>query len=337
MKLYADDKIRTVATSKNDHRILSIASDELVAKGARYHPTCYRDYTRPDKQPSFSPDSMKIDLLKTFVDDLLNESEDKIISFTEVKNKYVSSLENNGFDKTNATKNLKRSIKRNISKVQLSTINQDDILFPKRLTVGEILKYYLQATQKLKEYEKISNVEKEIMTSATKIRGELKNSSYKINWPPKSQDLDVQSFPEFPLLQRFLVRLISDEVNPKIDCVKRLSISIAQDLFFAVHNGKRLTPKSVLLPLQIKSLTNNTELITTISRLGHGISYTKLSEVTTEIAYSIINNNLSGRVCLPEQCQKCEFTMIVEDNIDRNEQTLTGRFQRFTVFKFSKR
>ena len=87
------------------------------------------------------------------------------------------------------------------------TINQDDILFPKRLTV-EV---------KLKEYEKISNVEKEIMTSATKIRGELKNSSYKINWPPKSQDLDVQSFPEFPLLQRFLVRLISDEVNPKTD------------------------------------------------------------------------------------------------------------------------
>ena len=27
---------------------------------------------------------------------------------------------------------------------------------------------------------------------------------------------------------------------------------------------------------------------------------------------------------LPEQCHKHQFTMIVEDNIDRNEQTLTG-------------
>ena len=29
-------------------------------------------------------------------------------------------------------------------------------------------------------------------------------------------------------------------------------------------------------------------------------------------------------VFLPEQFQKHQFTMIVEDNIDRNEQTLTG-------------
>ena len=29
-------------------------------------------------------------------------------------------------------------------------------------------------------------------------------------------------------------------------------------------------------------------------------------------------------VFLPEQCQKHQFTIIVEKNIDRNEQTLTG-------------
>ena len=141
---------------------------------------------------------------------------------------------------------------------------------------------------------------------------------------PKPNDLDVQIFPEFPLLQEFLVRLINNEPSPKPDRVKRLSLSFAQDLFFAVHYGKKLTPKDVLLPLQIKSLTNTTELITSVSRLGHGISYTKLSEITTEVVYSIINKYLSGMVFLPEQCQKPQFTMIVEDNIDRNEQTLTG-------------
>ena len=141
---------------------------------------------------------------------------------------------------------------------------------------------------------------------------------------PKPNDLDVQIFPEFPLLQEFLVRLINNEPSPKPDRVKRLSLSFAQDLFFAVHYGKKLTPKDVLLPLQIKSLTNTTELITSVSRLGHGISYTKLSEITTEVVYSIINKCLSGMVFLPEQCQKHQFTMIVEDNIDRNEQTLTG-------------
>ena len=121
------------------------------------------------------------------------------------------------------------------------------------------------------------------------IRNELQKSSYQIPWPPKTDDLDVQTFTEFPLLQEFLVRLINNEPSPKSGRVKRLSLSFAQDFFFVVHNGKKLSPKNVLLPLQIKLLTNNTELITAVSRLGHGISYPKLFEITTEIAYSIIN------------------------------------------------
>ena len=128
------------------------------------------------------------------------------------------------------------------------------------------------------------------LLNANCIRNELQNSSYQIPWPPKTEDLDVQTFPEFPLLQEFLVRLIYNEPSPKSERVKQLSLLFTQDLFFAVHNEKKLTPKSVLLPLQIKSLTNNTELITTVSALGHEISsYTKLSEITTKVAYSTIN------------------------------------------------
>ena len=78
--------------------------------------------------------------------------------------------------------------------------------------------------------------------------------------------------------------MISNEPSPKSDRVKRLSLSFALDLFFAVHNGKKLTLKNVLLPLQIKSLTNNTELIFTVSQLGQGKSYTNISEITTEVS-----------------------------------------------------
>ena len=91
---------------------------------------------------------------------------------------------------------------------------------------------------------------------------------------------------------------------------------MSQDLFYVVPQGKKLTPKSILLPLLFKLLTNNTELITTISRLGHGVSYTKLGEVITEAAYSRIDNNVNGMICLPEKCKHGCFTMLVEDNID---------------------
>ena len=127
----------------------------------------------------------------------------------------------------------------------------------------------------------MNEVQQSIVSSANCIRNELQKSLYQIPWPPKTDDLDVQTFPEFSLLQKFLVRLINNEPSQKSDRVKRLSLSFAQYLFFAVHNGKKLTPRNVLLPLQIKSLTNKTELITTVSRLVHGISYTKLFEITT--------------------------------------------------------
>ena len=57
------------------------------------------------------------------------------------------------------------------------------------------------------------------------------------------------------------------------------------------------------------------ELITTVSRLGHGISYTKLSEITTEIAYSIMNKCLS---------RKLEADRVIETTINRDTKTPGG-------------
>ena len=54
------------------------------------------------------------------------------------------------------------------------------------------------------------------------------------------------------------------------------------------------------------------------------MSYTKVGEVITEVVYSRIDNNIDGMICLPEKCKKGCFTMLVEDKIDRNEETLTG-------------
>ena len=94
----------------------------------------------------------------------------------------------------------------------------------------------------------MNEVLQSIVSFANCIRNELQMSSYQIPWPPKTDDLDVQTFSDFPLLQEFLVRLINNELSPKSDRVKQL-LSFAQDLFFTVHNGKKLTPKNVLLLL----------------------------------------------------------------------------------------
>ena len=49
-ELRIDERIRQIAAVKHDSKILSITSDELVAKEAKYHSSCYEDYTRPEKK-----------------------------------------------------------------------------------------------------------------------------------------------------------------------------------------------------------------------------------------------------------------------------------------------
>ena len=60
-------------------------------------------------------------------------------------------------------------------------------------------------------------------------------------------------------------------------------------------------------------------------RLGHGASYSILEELDTENAYKIVDEQEQGLVILPNGVQKEVFTMVVADNIDRREETLSGK------------
>ena len=94
---------------------------------------------------------------------------------------------------------------------------------------------------------------------------------------------------------------------------------------YAVTNVKIKTPKSILLPTMIKSLPNNTELINVLNRLGHSISYSTLMESQTENAFQILDYQLRSGCIIPKECQADSFTIFVADNIDRNEETLSGK------------
>ena len=96
-----------------------------------------------------------------------------------------------------------------------------------------------------------------------------------------------------------------------------------QDLVYAITNGRVKTPKSVLYPDHIKSLTNNTELINITCRLGHEICYSLLEELSTKI-YQRLEAVEERSGCLPEDCKTGTFTIEVDYNINRLEETLSG-------------
>ena len=143
-----------------------------------------------------------------------------------------------------------------------------------------------------------------------------------MSWPLKTSELNNENFHCPKLLDLLYTVLYNGEKKSRTNKSERLKQSFTQDLVYAITNGRVKTPNSVLYPYHIKSLTNNTELINIACRLGHGIFYSLLEELSREIAYQRLEAVEEGSVCLPEDCKTGTFTE-VDDNIDRLEETLS--------------
>ncbi len=88
--------------------------------------------------------------------------------------------------------------------------------------------------------------------------------------------------------------------------------------------GKTLTPKRVLLPWVIKTLTGNVELIKIMNRLGHSCSYSSLEEIDTALCISKLANSDPDSTTLPTNIHPLVPTVLAFDNIDRQEEVLSG-------------
>ena len=143
-------------------------------------------------------------------------------------------------------------------------------------------------------------------------------------WPPQPTDLEPEKFNIPRYLNEFLASLLGGEDDVVLSSRNTtIKYSMTHDIVYNLNGGRVKTPKSMLLPSVIKTLTNNTEIINIINRLGHGLSYSILSEMHTENAFRIQDQQLD-EIVIPEDSVKEKFTVYVADNIDRNEETLRG-------------
>ena len=106
----------------------------------------------------------------------------------------------------------------------------------------------------------------------------------------QASHLTVQPYKIPKRLSYFLQKILSvkytDIDSPRVSLLK---LSFSQDLVYPMTHGKIKTPKSILFPYTIKSLTNNAELINVTLKYGHGISYPILEELNTEYALFQLN------------------------------------------------
>ena len=134
-ELRADDSIRKANLLRGDQRIAAITTDDLIAKEAKYHKTCYRDYTRAnykvakDNQTNIDEpfEAVKgilfdsydsLDVIEYAV--LTKALEDNLKGLEGADNKYINS----------AKKNLRRKIENLLNGFNFITVNNSLLVYP---------------------------------------------------------------------------------------------------------------------------------------------------------------------------------------------------------------
>ena len=128
-----------IATERRDAKLIALTSGELVAKEARYHPNCYKVYTKPVIPLMGQNDTFKSDALRSTIDELLASCEGHITFINNVKKTYLKKLEEEGVVVKIVTKNLRRSIERNRSDILFLNVDNVEVICPNTITMEEIL------------------------------------------------------------------------------------------------------------------------------------------------------------------------------------------------------
>ena len=167
MQIRADNSIRKVATDRNDTAVMAIASDELVAKEARYHATCYRSYTKPSYttqlQSNSEIDAKYIKVWK-FLSDLFDNPE--VVPFKRLQ-ELIST--------TSGKKNLRRTIENNTDCYKFVNIGKELLIYPTSLEIDCIVTKYYQTFLQLQNLQNMELKEKVVSESAKIIREEIKS------------------------------------------------------------------------------------------------------------------------------------------------------------------
>ena len=175
------------------------------------------------------------------------------------------------------------------------------------------------------------DVSRQVYHTAKTIQKLVANMKPKMPWPPSSEDLECEIEMVPDPLYNMMAWILSTKSEYSVDRVSdispevhRLALSLSQDLIHSATRGRIKTPKHVVLPMTVKSLTGNVELITILNRFGHVLSYSQIEEVETALAEMQIAKRQNG-VFVPSVCYPDVPGVFCWDNNDLQEETLSGK------------
>ena len=334
----AVESIKRAATLANDFHMISLSSKDLIAAEAFYHGSCYKSYvkgkqTKANVIPNEEDVRYKNAELSAFKEVVTVchalTMNPRVISFVSLLKRMEEMLSDNHHKIRDSTRNyLRRNLEKHLEDINFINVNGHLYVYATSLSLEDLIPEYINLSNEIdkitKDFEELSHMNN-VGKSGKQIRKDIMDLQDNLPWPPQSHDLTPEKF-QIPQSLDLLLKTVMSS-RPA-----RLRFSIAQDIIYTTTEGRIKTPKSILLPTMVKTLTNSTELINILNRLGHGVSYSLLMEAQTENAFQILEQQIESGCIIPKDCQKEKFTIFVADNIDRQKETLSG-IQCFTFFE----
>ena len=168
---------------------------------------------------------------------------------------------------------IERKLEKHCMDIKMFNYQRKAVVYPASLGIKQAIEQIIQLKEENETLKSRVLEDSAIVTLCGKfIKQEVSKLQDSLPWPPQPEDLYPEKFKIPESLDMFLPVLIGDGKSCS-NRQSRLKYSFAQDLIYLVTNGRVKIPKSILLPTVVKTLTNNTELINILNKLGHRVSY----------------------------------------------------------------
>ena len=327
----AEASIKSAALEKGDEEILrKVRDQDLIAREARYHNCCRREYTRSRTRHTTHKDSESAQSLSAHNDALqyifnyIQEHilvEGKVERLSMLRERYLKFLLEKHprfYNESYKTYKLKDKLCKHFG-------NKLSFWQPRKkaelVYAADIEGEAVEAA-----FELAASDERRLIETAMIIRRVIKESrleSEPMPWPPSAAWLlSGERRPPDILLTFLIYIIIGKPVKHASGRSQRYGLSFAEDLCYAVTNGDWVMPKHLTLPMTVRHLTGSAEVITILNRYGHGQSYTR----TLELETAMCNSVTSSDSVLPRSISRDNNAVLhlCYDNFDLDEETPSG-------------
>jgi len=315
----ADAKLREVAVSKLDDRAVALLSREAVSAEAHFHRSCYRAYTKEDYVKKCSSTDSPAENEYCKIEDnafpyvchyircnlFVNP---RAIMFNDLRTMLLDHMKELGC--TQVSDSTRKNLRRKLEEEFQDSVNiiSDEkgrlVIYPDSISQDKLVLDILNLQQELSILKSNESDNRTILTKAALIlRADILAHNHTEIWPPQLDELNnADAFLSTSVIHfyRTVIAGTCGDENLTVSANRQIK-SFGQDLIHAVTRGKRHPPKHFLLPLVVKSLMGNVELVNILNRFSHCVSYSVTEEIETALCIQKLQSTSEQGIAIPSK------------------------------------